>query len=60
VLCYLARSVGATQKPAFLLDLNAFPSGAFTSAFRCGMAICMCGDPADTEELWMNQHTQLA
>jgi hypothetical protein len=60
VLCYVTLSVGATQKPAFLLDLNASPSGSFTSASRCGMAICVCGDHADTEIRWINQHMQTA
>ena len=51
VLCYLTRSIGTTQKPAFLLDLNTFPSDSFTPGSRCGMAVCVCEDRTDTEIL---------
>ena len=54
VLCYLTRSIGDTQKPAFLLGLNTFPSDSFTSSSRCGMAVCVCGDRPDTKILWIN------
>jgi hypothetical protein len=60
LLCYLTRSIGPTQKRAFLLDLKAFPSDSFTFVCRCGMAVCVCGDRADTEILGINQHMQSA
>ena len=48
VLCYLPRSIGATQKPAFLSDFNTLPSDFFTSASRGGMAVCVCVEIVQT------------